>query len=82
MVNVTVVFTNGSIVNFAAQEFDADLVSTYGENSVKQFPYKDAKGQGSVIHLRLKDVSGVFVTSAPSLEPDEKPITYKVAHSH
>jgi len=59
MVNVTVVFTNGSIVNFAAQEFDADLVSTYGENSVKQFPYKDAKGQGSVIHLRLKDVLGL-----------------------
>ena len=59
MVNVTVVFTNGSIVSFAAQEFDADLVSTYGENSVKKFPYKDAKDQGSVIHLRLKDVLGL-----------------------
>jgi hypothetical protein len=30
MVNVTVVFTNGSIVSFAAQEFDADLVSSVG----------------------------------------------------
>src|SRR5829696_1662692 len=34
MVNVTVVFTNGSIVSFAAQEFDADLVNTYGASNV------------------------------------------------
>jgi hypothetical protein len=45
MVNVTVAFTNGTIVSFAAQEFDADLVNTYGDSSVKKFPYKDAKGQ-------------------------------------
>ena len=45
MVNVTVAFTNGTIVSFAAQEFDADLVNTYGDRSVKKFPYKDAKGQ-------------------------------------
>jgi hypothetical protein len=38
MVNVTVVFTNGTIVSFAAQELDADLVNTYGESSVKKFP--------------------------------------------
>jgi hypothetical protein len=31
---VNVVFTNGTIVSFAAQEFDADLVNTYGESSV------------------------------------------------
>jgi hypothetical protein len=45
MVNVTVVFTNGSIVSFAAQEFNADLVNTYGASSVKKFPYKDAKAR-------------------------------------
>jgi hypothetical protein len=83
MINVTVVFTNGTVVSFAAQEFEADLVNTYGEGSVKQFPYKDAKGQDLAIQLRPKDVVGVFVTSAPSLNPDEEmPITYKVAHSH
>jgi hypothetical protein len=72
MVNVTVVFTNGTIVSFAGQEFDADLVNTYGESAVKKFPYKDAKGQDSVIHLRLNGVAGVFVTPAPSLDPDEE----------
>ena len=82
MVNVTVVFTNGSIVSFAAQEFDADLVNTYGASFVKKFPYKDAKGQDSAIHLRLDDVAGVFVTSSPSLDPEEMQITYKAAHSH
>jgi hypothetical protein len=83
MINVTVVFTNGTTVSFAAQEFDADLVNSYGEGSVKKFLYKDAKGQDSAIQLRPKDVVGVFVTPAPNLDPDEEmPITYKVAHSH
>jgi hypothetical protein len=72
MVNVTVVFTNGTLVSFAGQEFDADLVNTYGESAVKKFPYKDAKGQDSAIQLRPKDVVGVFVTPAPSLDPDEE----------
>jgi hypothetical protein len=61
-----VVFTNGSIVSFAAQEFDADLMITSGESSVKMFPYKYAKGQDF-------DVLKVFVTSAPSLNPEEMP---------
>jgi hypothetical protein len=82
MVNVTVVFTNGNIVSFAAQEFDADLVNTYGESSVKNFPYKDAKGQDSGIQLRPNAVVGVFVTPAANLDPHETPITYKVAGSH
>jgi hypothetical protein len=56
MLNVTVVFTNVTTVSFAAQEFDADLVNSYGEGSVKKFPYKDAKGQDSAIQLRPKDV--------------------------
>jgi hypothetical protein len=45
MVNVTVVFTNGTIVSFAGQEFDADLVNTYGESAVKKFPYKDPRAR-------------------------------------
>jgi hypothetical protein len=73
MVNVTVVFTNGSIVSFAAQEFDADLMITSGESSVKMFPYKYAKGQDLLIYLRHNDVLRVFVTSAPSLNPEEIP---------
>ena len=67
------VFTNGSIVSFAAQEFDADLMITSGENSVKMFPYKYAKGQDLLIYLRLNDVLRVFVTSPPSLNPEEMP---------
>ena len=59
---VTVVFTNGNIVEFTAQEFDADL----GENrrSVNKYPYKDASGQDSAIHLTPDEVAGVFLTPA------------------
>jgi hypothetical protein len=32
--------------------------------------------------LRLKAVVGVFVSSSTSLDPDEMPIAYEVAHSH
>jgi hypothetical protein len=66
MVNVTVVFTNGNVVEFAAQEFHADLVNTEGANFVNQFPYKDAEGQDSAIHLKPDEVAGLFVT--PSTE--------------
>jgi hypothetical protein len=59
-----VVFTNGSIVSFAAQEFDADLMITSGENSVKMFPYKYAKGQDLLIYLRFKPV---FWRATPTL---------------
>jgi hypothetical protein len=37
MVNVTVVFRNGDVVNFAAQEFDADLRG--GSNIVNKYAY-------------------------------------------
>jgi hypothetical protein len=37
------VHQQSNIVSFAAQEFDANLVNTYGDSSVKKFPYKDAK---------------------------------------
>jgi hypothetical protein len=67
------VFTNGAIVSFATRGFAADLVTTYGESSVKKFPYEYATGQDSVIHMRLNDVAGVFVTSCPSLDPEEMP---------
>ena len=77
------VHQQSNIVRFAARKFDADLLNTYGESSVKTFPYKDAKGQDSAMQLRPKDVVGAFVTPAPRPDPDEEmPITYKVAHSH
>jgi hypothetical protein len=66
MVNVTVVFTNGNVVEFAAQEFDADLADTLGASLVSKFPYKDAEGQDSAIHLKPDEVAGLFVT--PSTE--------------
>ena len=72
MVNVTVVFTNGTIVSFPAQEFDADLINTQGSDLVSKFPYKDAEGDGSAIHLRPDDVAGLFVT------PDSDVMTTRV----
>jgi hypothetical protein len=71
-----------NIVSFAAQEFDAGLVNTYGDSSTKKFPNKDANGQDSAMRLRPNDVAGVFVTSSTSVDPEEMPITYKVAHYH
>jgi len=61
MVSVTVVFTNGTVVEFAAQEFDVNL---HGESSeVNKYPYKDAEGKDSTIHLQSAEVAGVFVTT-------------------
>jgi hypothetical protein len=62
MVNVVVVFTNGNVVEFSAQEFDADLANTEGTSSVNKFAYKDAEGQDSAIHLKPDQVAGIFVT--------------------
>ena len=60
MVSVTVVFTNGTVVEFAAQEFDVNL---HGDRSnVNKYPYKDAGGKDSTIHLQTAEVAGVFVT--------------------
>jgi hypothetical protein len=60
MVSVTVVFTNGTVVEFAAQEFDVNL---HGErDNVNKYPYKDAEGKDSTIHLQAAEVAGVFVT--------------------
>lgn len=65
MLHVTVVFTNGNVVNFAAQDFDANL---YGELTyINKYPYKDAEGKDSAIHLRPNDVAGVFVTPSPDV---------------
>jgi hypothetical protein len=59
MVSVTVVFTNGTVVEFAAQEFDVNL---HGEpGNVNKYPYKDAEGKDSAIHLQSAEVAGVFV---------------------
>jgi hypothetical protein len=60
MVSVTVVFTNGTVVEFAAQEFDVNLNGERG--NVNKYPYKDAAGNDSSIHLQPAEVAGVFVT--------------------
>ena len=69
-------FTNGNIVSFGAQEFDADLTHTVGPAHISKFPYKDTEGQDSFIHLKPNDVAGLFITS------DENAITYSLAHQH
>jgi hypothetical protein len=70
MVSVTVVFTNGTVVEFAAQEFDVNL---HGDRSnVNKYPYKDAGGKDSTIHLQPAEVAGVFVT------PDVDVITVRI----
>ena len=60
MVSVTVVFTNGTVVEFAAQEFDVNLHAERG--NVDKYPYKDAEGKESAIHLQSAEVADVFVT--------------------
>ena len=60
MVSVTVVFTNGTVVEFAAQEFDVNLHGEHG--NVNKYSYKDAEGKDSTIHLQTAEVAGVFVT--------------------
>jgi len=77
MVNVTVVFTNGNVVNLAAQEFDADLKS--GGGVVNKYPYKDAEGKDAAIHLRPNDIAGLFVTPGGPLRSGDPAITYNLA---
>ena len=54
MEDVTVVFVNGSIVSFVAQEFDVNLKGDNG--STNECSCKDAQGQGSFIHIRPNQV--------------------------
>jgi hypothetical protein len=79
MLSVVVTFTNGNVVEFAAQEFRVDLLNTGGASSVIEFPYKDSKGNDSAIHLRPNDVSGLFVTPRDELRSGEAGIRYSVA---
>jgi hypothetical protein len=70
MVSVTVVFTNGTVVEFAAQEFDVNLHDD--RSNVNKYPYKDAGGKDSTVHLQPAEVAGVFVT------PDVDVITVRI----
>jgi hypothetical protein len=79
MVNVVVTFTNGNVVEFVAQEFKANLLNTGGASAVIEFPYKDAKGNDSAIHLRPNDVSGLFITPRDEFRSGEPAIRYSVA---
>jgi hypothetical protein len=72
MEDVTVVFNNGNIVSFVAQEFDVDLKGDGGHTN--EYPYKDAQDRDSSIHLRPNQVAGVFRTR--SSEGGEPSIHY------
>ena len=63
MDTVTVVFTNGNIVSFEAQEIDMDLTAG-NRNNVNKFPYKNARGEDSAIYLQPSEVAGVILTKA------------------
>ena len=60
MINVTVVFTNGNVIGFVAQEFNVNLASDRG--SLNKYTYKDSGGNDSSIHLKPAEVAGVFTT--------------------
>ena len=77
MVNVTVVFTNGNVVDFAAEEFEVNLAANPAR--VATYPYKDARGNDSAIYLRANDVAGVFLTQPPPGET--RAVTTKVPGS-
>jgi hypothetical protein len=79
MEDVTVVFTNGNVVQFAAQKFKVSLRNTGSASSVQEFPYKDAEGNDSAIHLKPDDVSGLFVTPGGPRRSDDPAIGYTVA---
>jgi hypothetical protein len=74
MPSVTVVFKNGNIVNFAAQELDLDLTENRG--LLNKYAYRDAQGKDSFIYLEPNDVVGVFLTEAPGRS--EHAVAYKV----
>jgi hypothetical protein len=78
MEDVTVVFTNGNVVQFRAEEFDANLVDTLGPGLVTKFPYKDAEGNDSAVHLMPNEVAGIFITPSRGTRRDES-IKYSVS---
>jgi hypothetical protein len=77
MDSVTVVFENGDIVQFDAQEFDADFAENRG--LINKYPYKDAQGSDSAIYLKPSHVAGIFLTKpADNVSPA---VAYKVPGS-
>jgi hypothetical protein len=77
MESVTVVFTNGNVVQFHTQEFDADL--TVNPSRVNKYPYKNASRQDSSIYLKPNNVAGLFLTTSPAR--GERAIAYTVPGS-
>ncbi len=72
MDNVTVVFVNGSVANFSAEEFDVDLTAG-PPDFVNRYPYKNDVGEDSAIFLQPQHIAGIFLTKP---EPGRtKPIT-------
>ena len=73
---VTVVFTNGNIVTFEAQEFDADMAQDPG--SLNKYPYKNPRGEDSAIYLKPAEVAGVFRTKGA--RDSDRSISYVTRH--
>ena len=79
MHTVTVVFTNGDIVSFAAQEFDVGLDDRQ-DSIINRFSYKDADGEDSHVYLKPSEIAGVFLTKKPSGR--DPAVTYRVPGQH
>jgi hypothetical protein len=77
MDSVTVVFGNGSVVQFYAQEFDVNLASDY--QTVNRYPYKDAQGHDSAIFLRPNAIAGIVLSKAAT--GGDPAVAYKVSGS-
>jgi hypothetical protein len=78
MDSVTIVFTNGNIVNFGAQEFSVSLEGASGY-TVRKYEYKDASGEDSAVYLNPGEVAGVILSRAPAGQTHA--VSYKVSGS-
>lgn len=72
--HVTVVFNNGNVLTFMAEEFDADLA--HNSSTLNRYPYKNAKGEESYIFMRPNDISGFFLTKPE--RGNDPSVQYKV----
>ena len=75
MHTVTVVFVNGNIVSFKAQEFDVEFKGQQ-PGFIAKHSYKNAAGEESSIYLKSSEVAGAFLTR--SVSSSASPVTYTV----
>ncbi len=68
MDTVTVVFTNGNIVSFMAEEFDVALENR-SSDKIAKYSYKNGRGGDSHVYLKPSEVAGIFLTQ---IDPRER----------